>query len=68
MAGPRQLIYKLYSIPYPTRIELLSKLGLYHPGDKFESDREVIYRAIKRAKEEERLLELGSAIESYEKK
>ena len=56
-------------MPYPERIKLLSKLGLYNLElDIDKSDRKTIYEAIERAQQTKKLKELDEAILEYEKK
>jgi predicted phosphodiesterase len=56
--SPREVVYKLFSIAYPTRMKLMLSLGLVRDGDEDLSDSELIQRVVRRARENGQLREL----------
>lgn len=62
MKSPRELVYKLFSLSYPTRMKLIKSLDLWKDEDQGIPKPELIRRVVQRARIEGRLEDLRKAI------
>jgi hypothetical protein len=58
----RRLVYDLFELSFPVRLQLLLKLGLVRDDDTDLSDSEVVARALDRARNEGKLEALRNAV------